>query len=182
MGYPKALLRIDGTTFVSRVVQTLKAGGCDPVFVVVPEGDETIRVVVERMGATVLINPDPGEGPVTSLRLALEELDTGVDAIAYLPVDHPVVRPATVAALIQAAEGQDLVVPVHLGKRGHPALLGRRLFPELADPLLEGGARTVVHRHLEGAKLLEVEDPGVTTDVDTPEELQTLLSKGGRSR
>jgi molybdenum cofactor cytidylyltransferase len=146
------------------------------VLVVVPEGDpqltERLADTAERAGGRVLLNADPGEGPITSLRLAIRELDDSVAGLAYLPVDHPLVRPDTVAALLAAARGEAvaaLTLPTHRGKRGHPAVFGRALFADLADPALEGGARAVVHRHLERARLVEVDDAGVVIDIDTPE-------------
>jgi molybdenum cofactor cytidylyltransferase len=91
--------------------------------------------------------------------------------LAYLPVDHPLVRATTVSRLLDAARSADaaLTVPVHRAKRGHPTVFGAALFPELADPTLAGGARTVVHRHLERALLIDVDDSGVLADIDTPE-------------
>jgi len=181
MGRPKALLRLEEETFLARAVEALK-GGCDPVFVVVAEGDEEGALEAERAGARVIRNPDPGEGPITSLRLALAELDHDAAGLVYLPVDHPLVRPDTVRALVDVARvsGAALTLPVHGGERGHPAVFGARLFAELADPALEGGARTVTHRHLDGALLVEVNDPGVLVDIDTPEVYEDAI--GGRPR
>ncbi len=65
---------------------------------------------------------------------------------------------------------------MHGSERGHPAVFGRALFAELADPTLEGGARTVVHRHLPEALKLQVDDPGVLVDVDTPEVYESVLA------
>lgn len=175
MGRPKALLRVEGETFLSRTIQALGGGGCDPVLVIVSErpGDAVAEAsdLARRAGAHVLVNPDPGEGPITSLRLAIEALADSASGLAYLPVDHPLVRPDTVAALLSAARAARaaLTVPTYRGERGHPPVFSATLFPELADPALEGGARTVVHRHLERALLVEVEDAGVITDIDTPE-------------
>jgi CTP:molybdopterin cytidylyltransferase MocA len=177
MGRPKAMLPLEGETFLQRTVRTLRAGGCDPVLVVVAAGEKQLAAEAERAGARVLFNPDPGEGPITSLRLALAAIGDSVAGFAYLPVDHPMVRPATVATLLDAARstGAKLTVPRHRGKRGHPAVFGAGLFAELADPTLEGGARTVVHRHLEGAVLVDVDDAGVLTDIDTPEAYAAVL-------
>jgi molybdenum cofactor cytidylyltransferase len=123
------------------------------------------------------MNPAPGEGPITSLRVALASLGTSVAGFAYLPVDHPMVRADTVAKLLEAARAADatLTVPMFEGKRGHPAVFGRALFEELADPGLQGGAKTVVHRHLPEALLVEVDDVGVLTDIDTPEAYTAVL-------
>lgn len=175
MGQPKALLEIEGETFLHRVVRTLSEAGCAPVCAVIADSeDESSRLMAEvatAAGASVLLNPDPGEGPITSLRIALDALDDSVDGVLYLPVDHPNVRVETVVELIErsAESGARLGLPMSGGKRGHPAYFGRALFDELLDPELEGGARTIVHRHLDSACIVETEDAGVVTDIDTPE-------------
>jgi molybdenum cofactor cytidylyltransferase len=177
MGSAKALLRVEGETFLARTVRSLAEGGCDPVLVVVAENAAGIAAEAIACGATLLVNPDPGDGPITSLRLAIDSLDDEVDAIAYLPVDHPLVRPESVTALLRAAaeSGQALTVPKFGPKRGHPAIFHRALFRELVDPALEGGARTVVHRHLASACIVQSDDPGVITDIDTPEDYDSAL-------
>lgn len=171
MGRPKGLLEIGGKSFARRVTEALAHGGCAPVYGVVEAGDDELARRFRTAGAQVLENPDPGEGPVTSLRLVLSQIDDGVERVVYLPLDHPLVEARHVAALMVAADraGAALALPVHGSKRGHPALFGRALFDELLDPALEGGARTVVHRHLEEACLLPCDDPAVIVDIDTPE-------------
>lgn len=172
MGASKALLDAGGRSFLAAAIGALTAGGCDPVVVVLGEGQADEERKALDAGAVILVNPDPGEGPITSLRVALAALGDGVDAIAVLPVDHPGVRPETVTALVETLMETDapLAVPTFEGKRGHPALFRRSVFPELLDPTLEGGARTVVHAHLPNAVLVPVGDVGVVTDIDTPEE------------
>ena len=48
----------------------------------------------------MLENPDPAEGPIASLRVALAALGSEVEGVAFLPVDHPLVAPETVAKLV----------------------------------------------------------------------------------
>lgn len=183
MGAPKGLLELDGETFGRRVVTALRDGGCAPVLFVARPDDEGAAEEARASGATVIQNPDPGPGPVTSLRLALAELDGSVTHVVWLPLDHPRVRAATVTTLIREARehGAQVTLPIHAGRRGHPAVFARALFPELLDPALEGGARTVVHRHLDGARLVEVADPGVLIDVDTPAEYRALTGDDATS-
>ncbi|NJD18716.1 MAG: nucleotidyltransferase family protein, partial [Gemmatimonadetes bacterium] len=95
MGAPKALLDAGGRSFVAAAVGALVGGGCDPVVVVTAAGPADVRRRAEAAGAVVLVNPDPGEGPITSLRIALAALGPGVDGMAVLPVDHPAVRAET---------------------------------------------------------------------------------------
>jgi nicotine blue oxidoreductase len=182
MGTSKALLDAGGRSFVAAVVGSLVGGGCDPVVVVVGPGQTDEARRAEAAGALVLENPDPGEGPVTALRLALDALAGQVEGVAFLPVDHPLVRPETVALLVETLRSgaAPLVIPVHDGGRGHPALFRHTLFAELRDRALEGGARTVVHAHLQEAALVDVDDPGVVQDIDTPAAYRAAFSESGR--
>jgi nicotine blue oxidoreductase len=182
MGTPKALLEVGNLTFIARAVRALRGGGCAPVFVVLAAGDEAAAREAESEGARVLMNEDPGEGPITSLRLAIAALGPSVQGLVVLPVDHPLVRPETVATLLSQARAREaaLTLPVHAGERGHPSIFGRVLFPELSDPALEGGARTVAHRHLADAVLVDVDDSGVRTDIDTPEIYRAVLAEEAR--
>ena len=177
MGMSKALMDAGGRSFLAATVGSLVAGGCEPVVVVLATGQDHEERKAKDAGALPLLNPDPGEGPITSLRVALAALQGTVEAVAFLPVDHPQVLPETVARLREALLSSDapLALPVYEGRRGHPALFRRALFPELTDPALQGGARTVVHAHLDAALLVEVDDPGVVTDIDTPEAYQAAF-------
>ena len=67
MGRDKALLELEGRTFVQRAVDALRSGGCDDIIVVVPGVPTTIRAAALDTDARVLTNPDPGEGPITSM-------------------------------------------------------------------------------------------------------------------
>ena len=170
MGVSKASLNARGLPFLVRAVHALADGGCVPVVVVVRDLGGEEAALAREAGAEVILNRRPEDGPIGSLRSALALLGDTVSGCAYLPVDHPLLRPATVRVLVQTflTLPTDLVVPVHRGRRGHPPILGAALFAELADPSLTGGARTVVHRHLLDAELVDVDDPGVVADLDTP--------------
>jgi nicotine blue oxidoreductase len=184
MGRDKGLLEIGGVSFLRWTVQALQEGGCEPVLVVVADGEDALADEASTAGAVVLLNPDPGEGPITSLRIALAALDGAIEGVAYLPVDHPMVRSDTVRLLLDAARrgGSSLTIPRYEGKRGHPAVFGRALFAELLDPQLDGGAKTVVHRHLSTALLVDVDDPGVTIDIDTPDVYEAVLAAQDTTR
>ena len=176
MGEPKALMEVSDKTFVQRAVDVLSLGGCAPVVVVVPNNPD-IESAAHSTNAHVLVNHDPGEGPITSLRLALREMTSTLDGIIYLPVDHPLVKVDTIRQLLVVAKESlaPLVIPTYLGDRGHPSFFRANLFNELNDPDLDGGARTVVHRHLSDATLIPVDDSGVLADIDTPESYEYSL-------
>jgi CTP:molybdopterin cytidylyltransferase MocA len=173
MGAPKPLLDLEGETFLSRGVRVLREGGCDPVLVVVPPGEAMgpMGAIARTSGAQVIENPDPAAEQIDSLRLGLEAVGDA-EAAVVLPVDVLLKDPEVVRALCAAWREQRAPVarPVHGGRPGHPVLFARETWDELMAPDLEDGARDVVHRHLSEILEVEVGDPGVLVDIDTPEE------------
>jgi len=177
MGTAKALLDADGMTFVGRLVQTLAGAGCDPVVVVAPARTGGVADEAARSGARLVVNPDGAGGQIGSLRAGLSWLAQGDEppaAVAFTPVDNPVVAPTTVEALIAAWRTSRpahaaIVLPRFGSRRGHPVLADMRIAHEFQEPGLPEGARTVVRRDPGRVVEVEVEDLGAVEDIDTPE-------------
>lgn len=183
MGVPKALLELEGESFVARCVRALAAGGCDEVRVVVgPEarpGAEEIADAARALGAGVLRNPAEHSEQIDSLRLALR--DPRPEAVVVVPVDHPRVDARVVRALVEAfrRRGAPVVLPTFGGARGHPALFGHAAFARLLAPGLPEGAKSVVDAYGDLAEEVPVSDAGVLLDVDTPDDLRRLRGEAG---
>jgi len=69
MGTPKALLDYRGATFVRRLFRVL-GETCQPVMVVLGYHADVIRQQVP-LTATIVVNPDPSRGQLSSLQTAL---------------------------------------------------------------------------------------------------------------
>lgn len=179
MGSPKALLEVNGETFYERAVAILKAGGCDEVVVVADPADPEVAERIDGMGVRSVPGAGRGSQQIDSLRAGLRALDRDVMAAVVLPVDHPLVAPETVAALIGEfrASAAPIVLPVTGGERGHPALFGAPLFEELLGGTLPEGARSVVHEHADEVVEVEVEDRGILLDIDTPADYSQHLGR-----
>lgn len=174
MGSPKPLLRIGGRSFLERAVDALREGGCRRVVVVAPVTPVAIAEAGLATGAHVVVNEDGQSQQVDSLRLGLGALGEDAAAVVVLPVDHPLVRPETVAALLAAfRERRKPVVRATFHDRpGHPTLFSRLTFDELGSRRLERGAESVVMAHAADVEDVAVEDPGVTSDIDSPDEIE----------
>jgi CTP:molybdopterin cytidylyltransferase MocA len=149
MGAPKASLEYDGRTFVDRLLDSCRAAGMAPRFVVAAAADATVRAACERHNARLLLNPAPERGMLSSLHVCLHALAAPAAtpaALVVAPVDCPRVRPETIAALAAAfaTTRAPIVVPRYRGRRGHPALFAAALFEELLRAPLDVGARAVV--------------------------------------
>jgi len=178
MGSPKALLDADGRSFLARILASLQEGGAAQLLVVVRDTENPIAREARNLGAEVVLNPDPSTGPISSIQAGIRALPEDAAGILLSPVDHPLFLPATVRTLIRTfrESGAPLVIPAYEGWRGHPVLFAKRLFPELLGEDLTEGARTVVRRYLEERVQLPVDDPGILTDIDTPNEYGKFFS------
>jgi molybdenum cofactor cytidylyltransferase len=181
MGRPKALLPCGpgGDTFVHRLALALREGGVEEVLVVGRRDDEGLRAEVEALPvpARYVENPRADEGQLSSLLAGLSAADRpGIGALLMTPVDAPLIMSGTVAALIAEflATHAPIVRAVHRGRHGHPVIFAREMFQALrhANPAL--GARGVVRTHTDRVVDLEVNDPGVLGDVDTPGDYDEL--------
>jgi molybdenum cofactor cytidylyltransferase len=85
------------------------------------------------------------------------------------PADHPAVRPATLKTLARAAARDRAVIPVFAGRRGHPAIIGIRLVPEIARLPSNSGLRQLWRSRPDAVRELDVDDPGVLENLDEPD-------------
>jgi molybdenum cofactor cytidylyltransferase len=178
MGRTKALLPIGSTTFVARVVSTLQQAGCTRVVVVAGAAFEAICADVERraLGVAVVENRAPARGQLSSLQVALRHVGDDVEAAVVALCDHPLVGIDTVRRLIEAwrTSDADVVRPVTGSRHGHPVVFARRVFARLLAADVDAGARVVV-RAPDIVRLdVEVDDPGVFVNVDTPDDFARL--------
>jgi molybdenum cofactor cytidylyltransferase len=172
MGFPKALLPIAGQTFVEHVIAALAASRVAAIYLVLGCDADRIRREVDVTTAQIVVNEQWELGQLSSLAAGLRALPPEtVDGVIMALVDHPLIDPAVVDAVIAAFEatGRPIVVPVHDGRRGHPVLFAARLIPELLQAPLDAGARAVVRAHADEVLEVPAPAPGVLADIDTPE-------------
>ena len=184
MGRPKALLPCgaSGETFVRRVATALCDGGVEEALVVGRPDDEALRAEVDALPvrARFVENAHADSGQLSSVLAGLAAADRpGVRAILVTPVDAPMIAAATVAELIKAFQSSHALIvrAVHQGRHGHPVIFSRAVFADLrhADPAQ--GARAVLRAHAEHLVNVEVADPGVLGDVDTPDDYRALRDR-----
>jgi molybdenum cofactor cytidylyltransferase len=173
MGRPKALLPIDGQTFVERIVTTLKRTPVGKVVVVLGHDADEMKRRIEDLPVEIVVNPDYKLGQLSSLQAAVRylQMDVSCDGILVHLVDHPYINSALVDLMIQRFyETKKLIlVPRCRGKRGHPVIFSRELFAELLAASMDQGAKAVVNAHRDETLEIETEDEGITLDIDTPE-------------
>jgi len=184
-GTNKLLAPAGGVSVLEHVVGAALASRACPVIVVT--GHEGARVA-RRLAAypvAVVHNPDYAGGLSTSLVRGIEAVPARCEGALVLLGDMPRVTAEHLNRLLAAfapEQGRAICVPTHEGRRGNPVLWARRFFDEMRR--LEGdvGAKEVLSRHPEAVYEVEVSDPGVLFDVDTPQALRAVEGTGEDAR
>ncbi len=181
MGSPKALIRHKGRTFLEHLLEAAAHPKIAPVIVVLGPHAEPVRAQVPLGDVTVVINQEWEKGQLSSLQAAVRHLlllkDQSDGLILFL-VDHPFVSGQLTSRLVEQfyASGKPIVLPTCGGRRGHPVIFARSLYPELLAAPLDQGARAVVWAHANQVLEVATDEQGILLNINDPETLQNALS------
>jgi CTP:molybdopterin cytidylyltransferase MocA len=206
MGSPKATVKWKGRSFLASGVIALW-GSCDAVVVVLGSKAREVRAAAEaefgalaesgalselvhasrRKGLRGLevhfaVNAGWKRGMLSSAQAGLAEaLRLKPTSVLVLPVDHPEVRPDTVAHLgammvdaLGAFGGRSrggfeyALIPRRKGLRGHPLALSPALAAAVVRDRAARDLSDAVRRHARLVGYLDVADPGVVKNRNTP--------------
>ncbi|WP_322061981.1 nucleotidyltransferase family protein [Paraburkholderia sp. J63] len=142
------------------------------VIAVVRPGAEALAHVLNDAGCDVVFAAAAVRGMGASLAAAIEADTEGESWIVAL-ADMPRIASATIEAVARELDaGQPLVAPFYREQRGHPVGFG--LMHRAALLALDGdtGARALLNSP--SLARIDVDDPGILRDVDTPADLNGL--------
>ncbi|MFT7247166.1 MAG: molybdenum cofactor cytidylyltransferase [Candidatus Azotimanducaceae bacterium] len=151
----------------------------DEVIVVLRFGDKEFAKELEQRikgeGIKYYCAPDSAKGMGHSLANSISRVKDWGAALVFLG-DMPFVQAETVESLLAEYEFRKkdvapIIIPVRHGRRGHPVLFAKQYFEEIAAIEGDHGAKIVIDAHPGQVFEVEVEDPGVIRDIDTPEDL-----------
>ena len=168
----KLLQETGGRSLAENAALNLRAAGMEVIAIVRPADtpdQHKLHGLLARAGCMIVVNPRASEGIGASLALGARHAREAAGCIVAL-ADEPAVLPATIIAIADALRAGHLTVaPTCQGRRGHPVGFARSLFGELEALSGDIGARDVLQRH--PPLLIDVDDPGIHYDIDTPDDL-----------
>jgi molybdenum cofactor cytidylyltransferase len=170
-GSDKLLYALNGQTPVALAALASLRAAIPHVIAVVRPGAQQLANRLSEAGATVILCTDAEEGMGASLATAVAasgDIAAWVVALA----DMPYIRPETIVKITASlAEGAAIVAPSYRGQRGHPVGFASQFRARLEALRGDEGARSVLSENAGLVKLIEVDDPGICRDIDTPADL-----------
>ncbi|WFP49090.1 nucleotidyltransferase family protein [Methylomonas sp. EFPC3] len=146
----------------------------DRVLAVVRPGADVVAEALKAAGARVVVCAEADSGMGASLACGVA---ASADADAWLVAlaDMPWIAPQTVASVVDALRnGAAIAAPCRQGRRGHPVGFARHLAADLLALHGDNGAKSIIERYRAQLQLVEVADPGILRDIDTPTDLIQL--------
>lgn len=184
MGRSKALLPFRGSCFLTHILTEASSSNLNDVKIVLGHQAEAILQALPEIKPKALVNPDYERGQLSSLQCGLKHLSlAGLDGVMVLLIDHPIIHRGLVNQLIEGFSRNDarIVIPSFEHRRGHPIIFSSELFSELLVAPLDQGAVSVVRKHPQEILHLEVDEPGVLVDIDTPEAYEKHVVQLGQT-
>ncbi|HEY2105106.1 MAG TPA: nucleotidyltransferase family protein [Candidatus Binataceae bacterium] len=174
MGYPKPLLRLGDESFLSRSAHSMLAVLPRLIIVLGAHAERIRRVIPIDSRIAVVENPRWQAGKLSSLKAGIGAIGAQTDGVMVHLADHPLVQRSTFERVItEFMTGQGaIVIARYAGKRGHPVIFARSMMVELLDAPEDEGARAVVNRNPSRVVYVDLDDPGVNLDLDTPADLE----------
>jgi len=169
-GGDKLLAPLGGSTIGATSSRNLLAA-LDDVIAIVRPGDARLITALRETGVRVIECATSSAGMGASLACGVRasaDADGWIVALA----DMPWIEVATIAKVAEAIErGASVAAPFHDAMRGHPVGFGKNCASELAALEGDDGAKSVVAAHRDAIVRIDVSDPGILRDIDTPNDL-----------
>ena len=182
---PKCLLELGGVPLIRRQLIALSGAGVDEVVVVLGHHAEWIEPVVQDFPVTLVRNPRPDDGIVSSQRIGLAALAGRLDAVIVALADQPLINAQDIAALIGAWKkrpaGSSVVFPQMGGKRGNPVIFGAEVREQILAGAADVGCRQWQAAHPDALAPFDTDNRRYRVDIDTPDDLERFERETGHA-
>jgi len=172
MGSQKLLMPFGQGTIIEKVVDQVLDSQIDQVVVVLGADHDKVRKVLENRPVKFCHNKDHDQGMFSSVICGLRSVPAEAEAVLIYLGDQPGIPPSVTNTVIEAynEELYGIVIPVHSHRRGHPLLVDLKYRREIEKLDLEQGLRALRHHFPQDVLEVEVNEPGILVDIDTPED------------
>ena len=174
MGDFKPMLKLGSISIAQRVINNFRQAGISKVVVVTGYKADVLERHLASNNVIFLRNENYATTHMfDSVRIGLEYLKDKVDTVLFTPVDVPLFTARTVTQMLSLE--YPLVTPVCDGSPGHPLLIRSTLIDSILSDDGRSGLEGAVENCGTPMYFLNVDDPGIIHDADTPEDYAELL-------
>ena len=121
-------------------------------------------------GTSILSFEHADQGMGATLAFAAQQIGNWDGCVVCLG-DMPFIETATYRRIAELVTTGSIVTPTFDSKMGNPVAFGKNLYTDLEALTGDSGGRKLTSMYPQSVRELQVSDPGILHDIDTPEEL-----------
>lgn len=176
----KPLLPIGNTTFIKRLILQMRTVGVEKIVVVTGHCHAKLTEHLKDENIITVYNENyKNSQMLESVKLGISYLADDVNKILLSPVDV-VMSPLWIFNHIMKTEG-DFIRPIYGGEPGHPVVLNQSVFETVLNYQGDRGLRGAIESSDFEIIDVEVDEPNILLDADTPEDYQKVLAEYNES-
>ncbi|MFM7801861.1 MAG: NTP transferase domain-containing protein, partial [Limnohabitans sp.] len=184
MGHkPKSLLQLDGQPLIKRMANHLLQAGVSQLVVVLGHYADDIGAALVGLPVDCVLNPDPGQGLVSSQRLGLHAISADTGLVVMALADQPLVTAEDIRTLmhvfVNRPGGTELVFPAVQGQPGNPVLLSDTARAEILSGGSDWGCKEWRQTHPSRCHRHVNDNLHFVTDLDLPQDIDDFERKHG---
>jgi len=172
----KLMLSYKGKPMVLHTLDALIASKIEHVVVVKGHQPEAIDSIVGERSVQMVHNPDWEKGMTGSIQAGVGIADPGTRGYLICQGDMPDILTSTYNILYDEFHAlnneKQILLPAFKNKRGNPVLFCSSYRQEILTHREPEGCRELVKKYGSRVSLVEINDPGILRDIDTPKEFQ----------
>lgn len=176
-GSPKPLALVQKEPIIVRTQNMLISSQIGEIIIVLgAHVDEIKPLILNHKRIRAVYNKDYNFGQTSSFQAGINEASPDSQGFMLLPVDYPLIESLTIDRLIEEflKSSPSILVPTYDGIKGHPPVFSSALKEEILNLQRDKGINSIIHRHDQDTKFLEVTDSSVLKTFNTIEELNEL--------
>jgi molybdenum cofactor cytidylyltransferase len=179
-GRPKQLLQLKARCLVEWVLDAALASELSRIILVLGYAHQKIQKALGKKlrhaKLQIEINPHFQKGQSHSLQVGLSSVIDAFPAVMFLLADQPLVDAAAINCLLNKfwSADKDICVPTFRGKRGNPSIFSQKFYKHIMKIKGDIGARQIIMTHPERVLEIEIKNPLLFSDVDTPEDFEKI--------
>ena len=178
MGWPKQLLKYEGSILLKNVIQKASGSNARVVVVVLGANAKLVKKEIEKENIQIVLNHEWKEGMASSMIKGLNTLlmaDPLIDGVIFMTCDQPFVSVSLLNDLMatQRATAKPIVASNYGNTVGPPTLFHKSIFPSLLKLKGDVGAKKIIEEHAND--VATVYFPNGSIDIDTAGDYELLL-------
>jgi molybdenum cofactor cytidylyltransferase len=150
------------------------------ILVITGGAKEKVEQAISHLKVKAVYNRKFYKGEMlSSVQCGLHAITSQTEAVLVGLGDQPQVQAGSIKMVCEAyhESKSGIVVPSHQKRRGHPWLVARPLWEKVLKMEPPRSLRDFLNAHHEIIKYINVDDPGILDDLDTPEDYQRWQSQ-----